>query len=97
MNATVQSLLVAAIVLACTWRVLRGLAPTLAWRAQAWVAYGFERPGRPAWAHRLGLWLRPEIATGGGCGSGPGSGCAACGSCAPATKPAATIPSHLVG
>ena len=78
-----QSLVVAVIVLACAWRALRGLAPALAWRMQAWVAYGFERPGRAAWMRRIGVWLRPAIATGGGCGTGPGSGCASCGSCAP--------------
>jgi hypothetical protein len=99
MSTTVQSVVVAAIVLACAWRVLRGFAPRLAWRAQAWVAFGFERPGRPAWVRRIGLWLRPVVPVVTGCGSGASSACSACGSCATpaAVEPAPrAIPLRLV-
>ncbi len=99
MTATVQTLVVAAIVLACAWRVLRGLAPSLAWRAQAWVAFGFERPGRPVWSRRIGRWMRPVVPAVTGCGSGASSACSSCGACAaPAAVDAAprAIPLRLV-
>lgn len=79
MSAFVQTLVVAAIVLACSLSLLRRLAPRTAWQAQARLSYYFERPGRPAVLRRLGLWLRPPMqATAAACGTG---GCNTCGTC----------------
>jgi hypothetical protein len=84
MSASVQSLVVAAIVAACAWRVFARYAPRSAWRLQAALSFAFERPGRPAWSRRIGAWLRPAVPTATACGSGASSACSACGSCAPA-------------
>jgi len=79
MSPLMQTLVVAAIVLACTLSVLRRLAPRMAWQAQARLSYFLERPGRPAWLRRIGLWLRPPMqATASACGTG---GCNSCQTC----------------
>jgi hypothetical protein len=79
-----QSLVVALIVIACAWRVFARYAPRTDWRLQAAFAFAFERPGRPAWSRRIGVWLRPSVPAVTSCGSGASSACSACGSCAPA-------------
>ncbi|WP_290588957.1 DUF6587 family protein [Arenimonas sp. SCN 70-307] len=78
MSPLLQTLVVAAIVLACSLSVLRRLAPRAAWQAQARLSYFLERPGRPAWLQNLGLALRPPVrAAAPGCGTR----CGACASC----------------
>ena len=89
MTPTVQTLLVALIVLACAWNAFRRYAPRLAWRLQARLAFAFEAPGRPAAFRGIGCWLRPAVPVVTGCGSGASSACAACGSCAPGPAVAA--------
>ena len=79
MSPLLQSLVVVAIVLACSVSVLRRLAPRAAWQAQARLSYFLERQGRPAWLRRFGQSLRPPIqvvAT--ACGTG---GCNTCNGC----------------
>ena len=79
MSPLLQSLVVAAIVLACSVSVLRRLAPRAAWQAQARLSFFFERPGRPAGLQRIGRWLRPPMqATASACGTG---GCTSCRTC----------------
>ena len=79
MSPLLQTAVVMAIVLACSVSVLRRLAPRIAWQAQARLSYFLERPGRPAWLRRLGLWLRPPMqATASACGTG---GCNTCNTC----------------
>jgi hypothetical protein len=84
MSPGLQTLLVAAIVLACAVDALRRLAPRLAWRLQARLAFAFEAPGRPRALRAFGAWLRPAVPVVTGCGSGASPACSACGSCAPA-------------
>ena len=91
MSPSLQSLVVALVVAACAWRVFARCAPRTAWRVQAGVSFAFERPGRPAWSRRVGMWLRPAVPTVTGCGSGASSACSACGSCAP-PEPASRAP-----
>lgn len=79
MSPLLQTAVVLAIVLACSVSVLRRLAPRAAWQAQARLSFFFERPGRPAWLRRLGIWLRPPMqATASACGTG---GCNTCKGC----------------
>jgi hypothetical protein len=79
MSPFLQSLLVALVVLACSWRVLAGFAPKTAWRVQARLSFLLEVGERPAWLKSLGRRLRPrERIEGRGCGSG----CSSCGGCA---------------
>lgn len=79
MSPLLQTLVVAAIVLACSVSVLRRLAPRIAWQAQARLSYFLERLGRPAWLRRLGLWLRPPMhATASACGTGSCNTCQTC-------------------
>jgi hypothetical protein len=69
---------VAAIVGISALSLLRRLAPRGMWQAQARLSFYFERPGRPAWLRRVGLWLRPSLAaSGGACGSA----CSRCRAC----------------
>lgn len=100
MTPTVQTLLVALIVLACAWNAFRRYAPRLAWRLQARLAFAFEAPGRPVAVRRIGRWLRPAVPVVTSCGSGASSACAACGSCAPGdtapVPPAAPWPQRPV-
>ena len=79
MSPLLQTLVVAAIVLACSISVLRRLAPRATWQAQARLSFFFERPGRPVWLRRMGLALRPPMqATASACGTG---GCNTCKGC----------------
>lgn len=79
MSLLLQSLLVMAIVLACSVSVLRRLAPRAAWQAQARLSYFLERTGRPAWLRCLGQSLRPPMqAAASACGTG---GCNTCNGC----------------
>lgn len=79
MSALLQSLVVTAIVLACTVSLLRRLAPKASWQAQARLSFFFERPGRPAWLRRIGLALRPPVlVVAKACGTG---GCNTCNGC----------------
>ena len=79
MSPLLQSLVVLAIVLACSVSVLRRLAPRAAWQAQARLSYFLEREGRPAALRSLGLALRPPMAaSASACGTG---GCNACQGC----------------
>jgi hypothetical protein len=100
MSPALQSLIVALIVLACAVSAFRKLAPKLAWRLQARIAFALEAPGRPRLLRRFGLWLRPAVPAVTGCGSGASSACSACGSCATDatadTAPRAAIPLRLV-
>ena len=100
MSPALQSLVVALIVLACAWNAFRRLAPKLAWRLQARLAFALEAPGRPRVLQRVGGWLRPRVPAVTGCGSGASSACSSCGSCATdeaeAPAPRASIPLRLV-
>ena len=97
MSAPLQTLVVALIVAACAWVAFARYAPRTAWRLRAALSFAFERPGRPAWSRRIGVWLRPTVPAVTGCGSGASSACSACGSCAPAEPPVrAVIPSHTL-
>jgi hypothetical protein len=96
MTPAVQTVLVAAIVLACAWRAFARFAPGTAWRLQAAFAFAFERPGRPGWSRRVGQWLRPAVPRVTGCGSGASSACSACGSCAPEPAPQRKIDLQLL-
>ena len=79
MSPLLQSLVVVAIVLACSVSVLRRLAPRAAWQAQARLSYFLERTGRPVLLRRVGQSLRPPMqATASACGTG---GCNTCNGC----------------
>ncbi|WP_374602602.1 DUF6587 family protein [Arenimonas sp.] len=79
MSPLLQSLVVLAIVLACSVSVLRRLAPRMAWQAQARLSFFLERDGRPGWLKRLGQSLRPPMqASAAACGTG---GCNTCRGC----------------
>ena len=79
MSPLLQSLVVVAIVLACSVSVLRRLVPRAAWQAQARLSYFLERTGRPVWLRRVGQSLRPPMqATASACGTG---GCDTCNGC----------------
>lgn len=81
--ALLETALVTLIVAACAIKAFGRFAPRTRARLQSWVARGLDRPGRAAW---MRAWARKlgSAAPGGGCGSG----CDACGSCAPTdTKP----------
>ena len=96
MTPALQSLVVAAVVLACAVNALRRFAPKLAWRLQARLAFAFEGPGRPRLLRAMGAWLRPAVPVVTGCGSGASSACSSCGSCAPAEPaPRRSIPLQL--
>jgi len=74
-----QTLVVTVIVLTCTVSLLRRLAPKASWQAQARLSFLFERPGRPAWLHRIGVALRPPVVVvAKTCGSGGCNTCKAC-------------------
>ena len=78
MSPLLQSLVVAAIVLACSLSVLRRLAPRTAWQAQARLSFVLERR-RAGWLRRVGRALRPPVqASAAACGTG---GCNTCQSC----------------
>jgi hypothetical protein len=96
MTPSLQSLVVALVVAACAWVAFARYAPRTAWRLQAWVAFAFERPGRPAWAKRIGARLRPAVPAVTGCGSGASSACSSCGSCAPDPAPRRPIDAQLL-
>jgi hypothetical protein len=96
MSPTLQSLVVALVVVACGWRVFARFAPRMAWRLQAALSFAFERPGRPAWAKRIGARLRPGVPVVTSCGSGASSACSSCGSSAPDPAPRRAIDAQLI-
>jgi len=73
-----QYTVIAVLVIASALYTLRKLAPTLAARRQAALAARLLKPGRSAFAQRVGRALQPRGATG-NCSDG----CGTCGSCGP--------------
>lgn len=68
-----QYLLIAVLVLASGWMVLRSQAPALARRLRTALALAFLREGRPGWLQALGRKIAPPSKGKGGCG-----GCDGC-------------------
>jgi len=71
-----QYVVIALLVAVSAVYMLRRLAPTLTTRWQASAAGALLKPGRAAFARRIGRALQPRAATG-NCGDG----CGTCGSC----------------
>ncbi|HEY1611947.1 MAG TPA: DUF6587 family protein [Paraburkholderia sp.] len=86
MNAglVVQYAVIVLLVLASIAYMVRKLAPKLTTRWQAGVAGALLKPGRAAFAQRIGRALQPRDATG-NCGDG----CSTCGSCGTDSPPPA--------
>jgi len=80
-----QYAVVAVLVAMSTFYTVRKLAPVWVSRRQAAVAALLLKPGRGAFAQRLGRALQPRGATG-DCGDG----CGTCGSCGPTDATDAT-------
>lgn len=86
MNAglVVQYAVIALLVAASAAYTVRRLAPALTTRWQAGIAGMLLKPGRAAFAQRIGRALQPRAATG-DCSDG----CSTCGGCSTAAPPAA--------
>lgn len=64
-----QYLVVAVVVAASAWMVLRRQFPAAARRLRVAVAVPLVREGRPPWMRALGRRIAPPVAGGKGCGS----------------------------
>ena len=68
-----QYLLIAVLVLASAWMVLRSQAPAVAHQLRTALALALLREGRPEWVRALGGKIAPPSKGKGGCG-----GCDGC-------------------
>jgi hypothetical protein len=74
-----QYIVVALIVLASAWVVLKKQFPGTVRKARGAIALGLVRPQRATWLQALGRRIAPPV-------SGAGGACGGCDSCGP-TKP----------
>jgi hypothetical protein len=87
LNAFIQGVIVAAMVLWAGWIAFGKLMPRARTRAIRALADQLEQPSRPQWSRDLASRLRPPPDKASGCGSGCSS-CDSCGSSSPVTKAA---------
>lgn len=72
-----QTLIIAVVVMMSVLHVARKLAPNWVYGGQSALANLLEQASRPTLVRRLGNFLQPSMAPGGGCDSG----CNTCASC----------------
>lgn len=73
-----QYIVVALIVLASAWVVLKKQFPGVLRQARGMIALGLVKPQRAAWLQALGRRIAPPASSGGGA-------CGGCDSCGPST------------
>ena len=77
--AIVQTVILSLVAATCVLAVLRRLLPSSSHRLQVALARVLSQPSRSRGVRALGVWLQPDEAKAGACGTG--GGCGSCGGC----------------